>query len=77
MLNLRSKDQKNHQEKLKSKFKDNRFTSYNKQELLIENNYSNDLTPNDIERYDNMVNFMKENNIKKFPFTTYKERNLD
>ena len=59
-------------EKLKSEFKDNRITSYNKQELLIEDNYSDDLTPNDIERYDNMVNFMKENNIKKFPFITYK-----
>lgn len=57
---------------LKSKYSDNRFTSFNKQELLIENNYSDDLTPNDIERYDNMVNFMKENNIKKFPFITYK-----
>ena len=58
-------------EELKDEYPDNRITSYNKQELLIENNYSNDLTPNDIERYDNMINFMKENNIKKFPFTTY------
>jgi hypothetical protein len=57
--------------KLKNKYFDNRFTTYNIQRLLIE--YDNDeLKPISIERYDNMVNFMKENNIKKFPFITYK-----
>lgn len=60
-------------EKLKDEYSDNRFTSYNKQELLIENNYTDDLTPRDIERYDKMIEFMKTNNIKKFPFTTYIE----
>ena len=37
-----------------------------------ENNYDNELTKRSIERYDKMVEFMKTNNIKKFPFTTYK-----
>ena len=40
-------------------------------ELLI--NYYGTLEKNDIKRYDDMVEFMKKNNIKKFPFTTYKE----
>lgn len=58
--------------KLKNKYSDNRFTTYNIQRLLIE--YDNDkLKPISIERYNNMVKFMKENNIKKFPFITYKE----
>ena len=57
-------------EELQKKY-ENKFTSYNKQELLI--NYFNTLEKNDIKRYDDMVEFMKKNNIKKFPFTTYKE----
>jgi hypothetical protein len=60
-------------EKLNEQYKSNRFTSYNRPETLIENNYVDDLTPRDIERYDKMVGFMKANNIKKFPFTTYIE----
>ena len=42
-------------------------------ELLIEN-FLNNLSPADIDNYNKMVKFMKDNNIKKFPFTTYKER---
>ena len=60
-------------EKLNEQYKSNRFTSYNRPETLIENNYVDDLTPRDIERYNKMVEFMKANNIKKFPFTTYIE----
>jgi hypothetical protein len=60
-------------EKLNEQYKSNRFISYNRLETLIENNYVDDLTPRDIERYDKMVEFMKANNIKKFPFTTYIE----
>ena len=57
-------------EELQKKY-ENKFTSYNKQELLI--NYFGTLERYDIKRYDDMVEFMKKNNIKKFPFTTYKE----
>ena len=57
-------------EELQKKY-ENKFASYNKQELLI--NYFGTLEKNDIKRYDDMVEFMKKNNIKKFPFTTYKE----
>ena len=60
-------------EELKDEYQDNRITSYNKQELLIEDNYGDELTKRSIERYDKMVEFMKTNNIKKFPFTTYIE----
>ena len=44
-------------EKLKDEYSDNRITSYNKQELLIEDNYGNELTKLSIERYDKMVEF--------------------
>ena len=62
-------------ENIKNKYSDNRFISNNKQNLLIgdRDNYLNDIGNLSIERYSNMVDYMKENNIKKFPFTTYKE----
>lgn len=60
-------------EKLNELYHSNRFTSHNRPETLIENNYVDDLTPRDIERYNKMIEFMKANNIKKFPFTTYIE----
>ena len=50
---------------------ENKIISYNKQELLI--NYFGTLERNDIKRYDDMVEFMKKNNIKKFPFITYEK----
>jgi len=40
-------------------------------ELLIKN--FNDFTEEDISNYLIMVDFMKNNNIKKFPFSTYKK----
>lgn len=60
-------------ETLKNDFKDNRITSYDKQELLIEYDNGNELTQSSIEKYNKMIEFMKENNINKFPFSTYKE----
>ena len=42
--------------------------------LLIKN--FNDFTEEDVSNYLIMVDFMKTNNIKKFPFCTYKEEEL-
>jgi len=39
--------------------------------LLIKN--FNDFTEEDVSNYKMMINYMKENNINKFPFSTYKE----
>jgi hypothetical protein len=40
-------------------------------ELLIKD--FNDFTENDVSNYTMMIDYMKENNINKFPFSTYKE----
>ena len=40
-------------------------------ELLIKD--FNNFTENDVSNYMMMINYMKENNINKFPFSTYKE----
>lgn len=40
-------------------------------ELLIKD--FNDLSENDVSNYMMMIDYMKENNINKFPFSTYKE----
>ena len=40
-------------------------------ELLIKD--FNDFTENDVSNYMMMIDYMKENNINKFPFSTYKE----
>jgi hypothetical protein len=40
-------------------------------ELLIKD--FNDLNENDVSNYMMMIDYMKENNINKFPFSTYKE----
>ena len=60
-------------EKLKEGLKGHKITSYDKQELLIDYDYGNELTQTSIEKYNKMVNFIKTYNIKKFPFITYKE----
>ena len=43
-------------------------------ELLIKN--FNDFTEEDVSNYTMMINYMKENNINKFPFSTYKKEEL-
>lgn len=60
-------------EKLKEGLKGHKITSYDKQELLIDYDYGNELTQTSIEKYNKMINFIKTYNIKKFPFVTYIE----
>ena len=43
--------------------------TYHPSKLLIKD--FNSINNNDISNYIEMINFMKENNIKKFPFSTY------
>ena len=43
-------------------------------ELLIKN--FNDFTEEDVSNYTMMINYMKENNINKFPFSTYNKEEL-
>lgn len=47
------------------------FTTDDNIKLLIKD--SKEISDNDISNYKTMIQYMKDNNIKKFPFSTYKE----
>lgn len=50
------------------------FTTDDNIKLLIKD--SKEISDNDISNYKTMIQYMKDNNIKKFPFSTYKEEEL-